>query len=182
MDTSTPVILSDCYSKASSRTFHCHLTPADGSLRCFRSATLPFHRISYEITYKFIIDQVSCQPFIRLKNLKNRFHTQTIIQLLNQPKIRVNLPYKKNSTTQQTYNRIMPGLVMRHLLQPRTVFPCTYVLISFHLQMKRISPPSINTPMRVSWVTDANIAATSFSSTTRISRIGITLPQKLTII
>ena len=32
MDTSTPVILSDCYSKASSRPFRCHLTPADGSL------------------------------------------------------------------------------------------------------------------------------------------------------
>ena len=48
---------------------------------CFRSATLPFHRISfYEITYKFIRDQVSSQPFV---HLKNRFHTQTIIQLLN---------------------------------------------------------------------------------------------------
>ena len=33
---------------------------------CFRSATLPFHRISYEITYKFIIDQVPCQPLTRL--------------------------------------------------------------------------------------------------------------------
>lgn len=91
---------------------------------CFRSATLPFHRISYEITYKFIIDQVSCQPLTRLFQ-PICYLACCQIQIRNGTISRKILFYRKNITTQQIHTKIIPGLVIRHFPQPRTVFPQT---------------------------------------------------------